>query len=62
MERKAEMKVLVGSKNPVKIASVSEAFANYFDDLEVVGIEVESGVSVQPVNDETFIGAQNRAL
>lgn len=55
------MKVLVGSKNPVKIASVEEAFSNYFKNLEVVGIEVDSGVSIQPVNDETFIGAQNRA-
>lgn len=56
------MKILVGSKNPVKIASVQEAFSNYFDGLEVIGVEVESGVSVQPVNDETFIGAQNRAM
>lgn len=56
------MKILVGSKNPVKISSVEEALANYFDNLEVVGIEVESGVSVQPINDETYAGAQNRAL
>ena len=56
------MKILVGSKNPVKIASVKEAFSNYFDELEVVGVEVDSGVSVQPVNDETFLGAQNRAV
>ncbi len=56
------MKILVGSKNPVKIASVKEAFANYFDNLEVVGIEVESGIPVQPVNDETFVGAQNRVM
>lgn len=55
------MKILVGSKNPVKIASVEEAFSNYFEKLEVVGVEVDSRVSVQPVNDETFIGAQNRA-
>jgi len=56
------LKILVGSKNPVKISSVEEAFKNYFDNIEVIGIEVESGVSVQPVNDETFTGAQNRAL
>jgi len=55
------MKILVGSKNPVKIASVREAFANYFEKIEIVGIEVESGVASQPINDETFIGAQNRA-
>lgn len=56
------MKILVGSKNPVKIASVEQAFANYFENLEVTGIDVSSGVSIQPVNEETFIGAQNRAL
>lgn len=55
------MKILVGSKNPVKVASVEEAFKNYFKDITVEGIEVESGVSIQPVNDETFTGAQNRA-
>lgn len=55
------VKILVGSRNPVKIASVKEAFSNYFDKLEVVGVEVDSGVSVQPMNDETFLGAQNRA-
>lgn len=56
------MKILVGSKNPVKISSVKDALKNYFDNIEVNGIEVESGVSVQPINDETFVGAQNRAM
>jgi inosine/xanthosine triphosphatase len=55
------MKILVGSKNPVKISSVEESFANYFDNLEVIGVEVDSGVSHQPFGDETFIGARNRA-
>lgn len=57
-----EMKILVGSKNPVKIDSVKESLSNYFDNIEVIGLDAESGVSVQPVGDETFIGAQNRAL
>lgn len=56
------MKILVGSKNPVKIDSVKEAFANYFDEIEVVGVEVDPEVSIQPINDETFTGAKNRAL
>src|ERR1035437_2745056 len=56
------MKILVGSSNPVKIASVETAFNKYFNDVEVTGIAVESGVSCQPLNDETFIGAQNRAV
>jgi inosine/xanthosine triphosphatase len=56
------MKILVGSKNPVKINSVEEAFQNYFEEIEVVGIDVDSLVSNQPIGDETFIGAKNRVL
>jgi len=56
------MKILVGSKNPVKIDAVREALSNYFESIEVIGYEVESGVSIQPVGDETFTGAKNRAL
>ena len=55
------MKILVGSKNPVKIESVREAFSYYFDSLEVSGLEVNSKVSAQPINHETFTGAKNRA-
>lgn len=56
------MKILVGSVNPVKINSVEEAFKNYFEEIEVVGIDVDSLVSNQPIGDETFIGAKNRVL
>lgn len=55
------MKILVGSKNPVKIEAVREAFGKYFGDVEISSFDAESGVSVQPVNDETFRGAGNRA-
>jgi inosine/xanthosine triphosphatase len=55
------MKILVGSKNPVKIASVEEAFLNYFANISVDGIGVDSGVNAQPINEETYTGAQNRA-
>lgn len=55
------MKVLVGSTNPVKIEAVKEAFSKYFGDLEVVGMKVDSKVRSQPVDDETFDGAKNRA-
>ena len=55
-------KILVGSKNPVKIRSVEEAFEKYFGNTEVIGIDVNSRVSAQPVNDETFEGAKNRAF
>ena len=56
------MKILVGSKNPVKINAVKETFALYFELIEVIGISVKSKVSDQPINDETYQGAKNRAL
>jgi inosine/xanthosine triphosphatase len=55
------MKVLVGSVNPVKVAAVRDAFAPHFLGVEVIGVPVESGVAAQPVGDETFVGAENRA-
>jgi inosine/xanthosine triphosphatase len=56
------MKVLVGSHNPVKIEAVKEVFSKYFDNVDVLGIKVASSVPDQPINDETFDGAKNRAL
>ncbi len=55
------MKILVGSKNPVKIDAVKEAFSKYFNGVEVKDMSAESSVSPQPVGDETFRGAKNRA-
>ena len=55
------LKVLVGSQNPVKINAVKEAFEKHFGTVEVIGIKVTSDVPDQPINDETFIGAENRA-
>lgn len=55
-------KVLLGSQNPVKISSVKITFEKYFDKVDVSGFDVNSKVSSQPVNDETFEGAKNRAL
>lgn len=56
------MKILVGSQNPVKIEAVHQAFAQYFDTVEVIGREVDPQVLVQPVNEDTFLGAKNRVL
>ena len=39
-----------------------EAFSAYFDTVEVTGISVSSNVSNQPIDDETFAGARNRAF
>ena len=59
--QRSSMKILVGSENPVKVAAVKVAFAQYFD-VEVLAHSVDSQVAHQPVNDETFEGAKNRAL
>lgn len=55
------MKVLVGSENPVKIQSVRQSFLTFFEHVEVEGIPVDSGVAEQPIDNETFAGAKNRA-
>ena len=55
------MRVLVGSANPVKIAAVRDAFEPCFPGAVVEGIETPSGVPAQPVGEDTFTGAENRA-
>ena len=55
------LKVLVGSTNPVKVAAVKEVFGRYFKKITVEGIATQSGIPEQPIGDEIFTGAQNRA-
>lgn len=55
------MKVIVGSNNPVKIEAVEKAFLKYFKGIEIEGVEIWSGVCLQPFDEETFKGAKNRA-
>ena len=53
-------KVYVGSTNINKVQAVKNVFEPH--GFEVIGMEVDSGVSAQPKNDlETIIGAENRA-
>ncbi len=57
------MKVAVGSKNPVKISAVMNAFKLFFSDVELISVDSPSKVSSMPVSfEESFTGAQNRAL
>ena len=51
----------MGSGNPVKIGAVRDVFASHFAQVEVEGLGVPSGVAAQPVGDDTFAGAENRA-
>lgn len=54
------MKVLIATKNQGKIEGAKKALQNYFEEVEIQGIPVESNVGEQPVNDEIYIGAKNR--
>ena len=59
------MKIVVASRNPVKIDATERAFATLFPDetLEMLPADVASGVSDQPTSDEeTRVGARNRAI
>ena len=57
------MKIIVGSNNPVKIGAVVEGFMQYYPDCEVIGKQVYSGISEQPMSEEeTVRGATNRAV
>ncbi len=58
------VRVVVASRNPVKIEAVRLGFERMFPEarLQVEGVSVESGVSRQPMTDgETLQGALNRA-
>jgi inosine/xanthosine triphosphatase len=57
------MKIIVASKNPVKVNAVSQGFAKMFpaNHFEIEGMSASSGVSEQPQTDsETILGAMNR--
>ncbi len=59
------MKIVVASKNPVKISAALAGFEKMFKNIafEAHGYEIDSGVSDQPMGDqETFKGAFNRAF
>lgn len=60
----AAIKVIVASKNPVKIECAKNGFSKVFpsDQIMVEGVSVPSGVADQPMTDEeTLTGAKNRA-
>lgn len=54
------MKVLIGTNNKGKVEGAKQAFEKFYENVEVVGISVDSGVSDEPVNDEIYQGASNR--
>ncbi len=56
------IRVAVGSKNPTKVEGTKLAFERFFDEVEVVAREVDSGVPSQPFNYDVVRGAMNRAI
>jgi len=56
------VKIVVGSKNPTKIEGARMAFQQYFDEVEVVGVDVNTEIPPQPFDDETIKGAVERAM
>jgi|GEM_PF-253778 len=64
LNSKEPSKIIVGSKNEVKVSSVREVIADYpcLAIAEVEGVAVSSAVSEQPLSlEETIQGAKNRA-
>ncbi|HAU98696.1 MAG: NTPase [Microgenomates group bacterium GW2011_GWF2_45_18] len=57
------MKVVIGSTNPTKKLAAEIGVKRVIPDAEVIAVDVDSGVSVQPMSDkETKKGAMNRAI
>ena len=54
------MKIIIGTNNPGKIEGARKAFARYYENIEIEGISVDSGVGDQPINEEIVQGAKNR--
>lgn len=56
------MKVAIGSVNPAKIAAAKQASCRVWPDAQIIAVDVPSGVTEQPMDDEeTIQGAINRA-
>jgi inosine/xanthosine triphosphatase len=56
------MRVVVGSQNPVKRDAAYQAFCQYFVDVKIISVRVDSGVKPFPMSQtETVQGAINRA-
>ncbi|WP_457742176.1 inosine/xanthosine triphosphatase [Thermococcus sp.] len=56
------MRIAVGSTNPTKVRAVENVMRRIYGDVEVFGVEVDSGVPDQPIGIEEIVrGAMNRA-
>jgi inosine/xanthosine triphosphatase len=58
-----DMKVAVGTKNPVKITAVTTHIHHIWPKANIISVSVPTGVSEMPMSDdETIRGATNRAI
>ncbi len=57
-----KLKIAVGSTNRAKVEAVTEALKTIGWDYDLVSVNVDPKVSPQPVCDETYYGARNRAI
>ena len=56
------MKIAIGSTNPTKTRAVENVLRVLYSEIELVTLEVPTGISAQPIGDiETRRGAYNRA-
>ncbi|AHF79434.1 inosine/xanthosine triphosphatase [Thermococcus paralvinellae] len=56
------MRVAVGSTNPTKVKAVEEIMREFYENVEVIAVEVDSEVGDQPIGlEKTIEGAINRA-
>ena len=53
--------IAVGSTNHVKVAAVRSVMERIYGEVKVVGVDVPSGVPLQPFGDQTHQGSVNRA-
>lgn len=54
------MKILIGTTNKFKIEGARQAFEEYFENVEIDGIKVNSDVDDEPINEQILQGAKNR--
>lgn len=63
MVKGVQLKVAVGSTNPIKVEAVRSIVHRVWPKAEVIGVSVPSGVREMPMSDaETIEGAKNRAI
>ena len=58
---KRPARIAVGSDNPVKVEAVRRAAGKLYNEVDVRGFAVDSGVALQPFEEATWEGARTRA-